>query len=255
MVWVYIALAIPVLFLLLLHFFRVHFSIDVETPAVFRGTVGVSFLWFRREAVVLDVAHTVMGHHEEYDESEEEGEFDESSLDEEVAPAPGTGEGLGPRSDDGQRGAVGIPESWLLFTKRFRVRTRKAFTKWALDVGVWRLLLRFTLKSGRRVLGLLHPALKFMHLGLEDVYDLGRIAAAWSIVQGTIPALACPVGWGFTEPFNFKARLAGGFTGLNVLVFGFLTLFSFPWLPLGSRFLHCWRDPRLNRWQRRVLLP
>ncbi|MDB5049929.1 MAG: hypothetical protein JWO30_3000 [Fibrobacteres bacterium] len=247
MVWVYIALSIPVLILLLLHFLRFHFSIDVQTPASLRGSVGVSFMGFRRE-ISVDAGRAFTAQEGENGDEDENGE-----------PAPQSsgqdGSGTGPASDKGQRGALSIPDSWLGYFSRLKVRLQKAFIKWALDFSVWRLLVRFTLKSGKRVFGLLQPGLKSLHLGMEDVYDLGRIAAAWSVVSGTVPALNCPVQFGFTEPFNFQAKLAGGFTGLNTLIFGLLTVFSFPWIPLGTRFVHCWRDPRLSRWQRRVLLP
>lgn len=266
MVWVCIALSIPVLFLLLLHFIRFHFNLSVETPTTLRGSVGFSFFRFRRE-VTVDAAQAVMGRpsgHGDTDEDDdgnakngEEGAWNRNPNFQAVKPAvhdpvDGTPPSL---PDAGQRGALRVPESWHRMADRFRKRVHKAATKWVLDPGVWRILFRFTMKSGRRVLGLLHPALESMHLSLEDVFDLGRIAAVWSVIRGTIPALAGPVEFGFAQPFAFRARLAGGFSGLDLLVFGLLTLFSFPWLPLGSRFVHCWNDPRLTRWQRRVLLP
>ena len=268
MVWVCIALSIPVLFLVLLHFLRFHFNLSVETPSTLRGSVGVSFFRFRRE-VTVDAAQAVMGRptgKEDADDRDEEG--GKSRDGEEGAwtrnpnfkaadsPAPDSSRTGEPKDPDaGQRGAVRVPESWHRMADRFQKRVHKAATKWIMDPGVWRILFRFTMKSGRRVLGLLHPALEFLHLSLEDVFDLGRIAAAWSVIRGTVPALACPVEFGFAQPFAFRTRLSGGFSGLDLLLFGLLTLFSFPWLPLGSRFVHCWNDPRLTRWQRRVLLP
>ena len=258
MVWVYIALFILVLALVLLQLFRFHFSIDVETPASLRGSIGVSFLWFRREMAV-DAVRAVWGHGiEDDDDDDDEGGFD---VNDQSVPASASRK-IGdepprqaPTPDKGQRGALRIPDSWVSSLDRVQTRLRKAFIKWALDLGVWRILFRFSFRSGRRILGLLGPALKSMYLGMEDVFDLGRIAAAWSVVRGTVPALAAPVEFGFCRPFAFRAKVAGGFTGLEALFFGFLTLFSFPYIPLAKRFLDCWRDPRLNRWQRRVLLP
>lgn len=246
MVWVCIALSIPAFFLMLLHFLRFHFNLSIETPSTLRGSVGVTFFRFRRQ-VTVDAAQAVMGRqagHEDEDDDGEEGTWGGNPNFDRLS-----------NQDPAQRGALRVPESWLRLADRFQKRIHKAATKWVLDPGVWRILFRFTMKSGRRVLGLLHPALKSLHLSLEDVFDLGRIAAAWSVVRGTIPALACPAEFGFAQPFAFRARVEGGFTGLNLLFFGLLTLFSFPWLPLGSRFVHCWNDPRLTRWQRRVLLP
>ena len=60
MVWVCIALSVPVLFLLLLHFLRFHFNLSVETPSTLRGSVGVAFFRFRREATV-DAAQAIKG--------------------------------------------------------------------------------------------------------------------------------------------------------------------------------------------------
>jgi hypothetical protein len=139
---------------------------------------------------------------------------------------------------------------------RWRDRLRRAFSKWILDPGVWRLLIRFSLRSGRRVLGLLGPRLESLQVGLSDAYTLGRAAGAWSVLAGTFPALACPVSYAFeAKEAGARARLGGRFTGLGALAFALLTLTTFPWAGLASRFLHCWRDPRLSRWQRRVLLP
>ena len=260
MVWVCIALSIPVLFLLLLHFLRFHFNLSIETPATLRGSVGISFFRFRRE-VTVDAAQAVMGRRAGHDDADDDdggvGVWSSNPNFQAMKPSAGDSAGGDPPSlpDAGQRGALRVPESWHRMMDRFQKRVHKAATKWVMDPGVWRILFRFTMKSGRRVLGLLHPALESMHLSLEDVFDLGRIAAAWSVIRGTIPALACPVEFGFAQPLAFRARLAGGFSGLDLLLFGLLTLFSFPWLPLGSRFVHCWNDPRLTRWQRRVLLP
>lgn len=259
MVWVCIALSIPILILLLLHFIRFHFNLSVETPTTLRGSVGFSFFRFRRE-VTVDAVQAVMGRQGGNDDADEdgvEGAWSGNPNFQAVKPAvdDSVGGNFTNQPGAGQRGALRVPESWHRMLDRFQKRVHKAATKWVLDPGVWRILFRFTMKSGRRVLGLLHPALESMHLSLEDVFDLGRIAAAWSVVRGTIPALACPVEFGFAQPFAFRARLAGGFSGLDLLLFGLLTLFSFPWLPLGSRFVHCWNDSRLTRWQRRVLLP
>ena len=75
MVWICIALSIPVLILLLLHFLRFHFNLSVETPSTLRGSVGVSFFRFRRE-VTVDAAHAVMGRQAgKGDAEDEDGEI------------------------------------------------------------------------------------------------------------------------------------------------------------------------------------
>lgn len=257
MVWVLIALAIPLTGLLLLHLLRFHFTIDVETPAILRGSIAFSFLAFRRK-VVVDAAQAIRGKGQGAfnDEDDEDHENDE----EKKITTPRVG-GRGAESEaapgggDGQQGAVLIPDVWIRFFERLQLRFKQATTKWVLDPGVWRIALRFSWKSGRRVIGLIHPSISFLHLCLEDVYTLGRFSAAWVVAQGMFPSLNCPTEFGFARPFALRARLSGGFTGLNLVVFGFLTLLTFPWRLLTARFFECWRDPRLTRWQRRVLLP
>jgi hypothetical protein len=251
MVWVLIALAIPLTGLLSLHLLRFRFTIDVETPAILRGSIGVSFLAFRRE-VVVDAAQAIRGRGGDGNADDEDGDHQAATP---GADARGRESEAPPGAGTGQQGAVRIPDRWVRFSDRLQARFRKAVTKWVLDPGVWRIALRFSWKSGRRVIGLIHPAISFLHLCLEDVFALGRISAAWVVAQGMFPALTCPTEFGFARPFALRARLSGGFTGLNLLVFGLLTLFTFPWRPLTARFLECWRDPRLTRWQRRVLLP
>lgn len=242
-VWVYIALAMAALITVLLFLLKFHFSLDLQTPATLKGAAGMSFLWLRRE-VVLDAARALSSWKDEESGKTEPPHSDLSPP----APSPAPG------SD--QRGAVRVPDSWIGTAARFREKLKNASLKTALDWKVWQALILFALKSGRRVLGLLHPGIKSLRVGMEDVYDLGRFAAAWSVFTGTFPALACPVEYGFAEKsFSLKARIAGGFSGLGVLAFGFMTLFTFPWGVLGRRFLHSWRNPALNRWQRRVLLP
>jgi hypothetical protein len=239
MVWVLIALAVPLLALLFLFLLRFHFSLDVQTPSTLKGTVGVSLLWFRRE-IALDAMKAFGDDHDE-DHGETEGH---GALAHDTA------------GGSGQRGAIRIPDSILRRAYRLQNRLRDALSKWILDFGVWRLILRFSLKSGRRVLRLLRPRLKALHVGMEDAYDLARIASIWSVVTGAVPALACPVEYGFGSPhFTLKARVSGGFSGLGLLLFGAGTFYTFPWIPLASRFAQCWRDPTLSRWQRRVLLP
>ena len=110
MVWVCIALAIPAVFLLLLYLLRFHFSFEAETPSVLRGTVGVTFLGFRRE-VIVDAAHAVLGDHSDEDERDDDHD-DHDDLD--------------PDGRAGERGALRIPEAWLRFVKRMQTRIRKS---------------------------------------------------------------------------------------------------------------------------------
>ncbi len=248
MVWACIALAPPLLILLSLQLLRFHFSLDLQTPAAFKGALAVSFLWIRREFTWDGGSALASG-------GGIHGDASQAGVRNGVAgasPSPPEAAATGTR----QRGGLSLPDSWLAFFARIKRRARAASIKWALDFRVWGILLRFTLASGKRMLGLLHPVLEYLQLGIEDVYTLGRIASLWSGLRGAIPALACPTEFLFAaKSFTLRTRLGGRFTGLQALWLGLATVFSFPWVPLASRFLISWRDPRLNRWQRRVLLP
>gem|GEM_PF-5598422 len=155
----------------------------------------------------------------------------------------------------GQAGFLLIPSGLSRKLAAFKKHFRQAALKFALDLSVWRALFAYTTRSGRRVLGLLHPRLEYLHVGMEEVLMMGGFAAVWSSLRGIFPGLDCPVEYGFNErPASVKMKVASRFTGWDVLVFGLLTLFSFPWIRLGSRFIHSWRNPRLKQWQRRLLL-
>jgi hypothetical protein len=100
------------------------------------------------------------------------------------------------------------------------------------------------------------PRLEALHIGLENAFDLSRLAAAWSVAAATVTALDCPVTYGFgAREAELRLRVGGRFTGLRVAAMALLSLTTFPWAALAGRFAQCWRDPVLTRWQRRVLLP
>jgi len=95
---------------------------------------------------------------------------------------------------------------------------------------------------------------EFLRVGGKDVTLLGSFAGAWSALTGMLPSLACPVDYGFLRPFGLHFRIGARASGLGALAAALSLFLSFPWLRLSGRFLHCWRNPRLNRWQRRLLL-
>jgi threonine/homoserine/homoserine lactone efflux protein len=75
-------------------------------------------------------------------------------------------------------------------------------------------------------------------------------------MAGIVPALACDVTYGFgAQESSVKLRGGGRFTALGVFSLLLISVTTFPWAGLAARFAECWRDPRLTRWQRRVLLP
>lgn len=241
MVWVYIALAIPCLFCLLAFLCKFKLAVEWHSPAAIEATARFSFLGFRRE-IELSRADWI----DENDDREDEAPVAEA------APVPEDPVG---RTLHGQAGFLLVPSRLSFWLANLKRHFRRAAVRFALDLSVWRALFKYTSQSGRRVLGLLHPRLEYLHVGMEDVVTLGGFAAAWSSLQGIFPGLAAPVEYGFNErPASVKMKLASRFTGWDILVFGVLTLFSFPWIRLASRFIHCWRNPRLSLWQRRLLL-
>jgi hypothetical protein len=117
-------------------------------------------------------------------------------------------------------------------------------------------LAAFGWRSGRRAVWLLGPRIESLHLGLENAYDLARFASVWSVAQATLPALACPVSYGFGgKQTEIRVRMGGRFTALGLALLGLFSLTTFPFGPLLRRLAHCWRDPELAGWQKRVLLP
>jgi hypothetical protein len=240
MVWSILA-AILLLALFALWLIRFRYHIEFQSPATLRVAAGVHFLWWRK---VLATEPLRLLHHAE--DKSEAG----------TASGSGGGSPLSPGDFPGQRGALSLPASWIDFFGRIRGGFRQAGLKWMLDLGVWRLLAAFGWRSGKRVLWLLGPRLESRHLGLENAYDLARFASVWSAAQATVPALACPVTYGFgVRQAEIRARMAGSFTALGLLMLGLVSLTTFPFGPLIRRFAACWRDPELAGWQKRVLLP
>jgi hypothetical protein len=247
MVWVYIALALILAFLMACHFLRVKFSLSWQSFNNLQGTLGLSFLSMGREFTF----YGGQGHgplDQEFHEIHENKEKPDSN-----SPKPSSQAFAKP--DLGQAGFIRIPRSLIRYSIGLRRRLRKTFIKLALDPRVWRFLLAYLARFAQRGLRLLHFRLEYLHVGFDDVLLLGRFAAVWSTLSGIFPFLACPVQYGFNEkPASIKVGLTGGFTALNLIGLSMVALFSFPWLTLAGRFRVSWRNPELNRWQRRLLL-
>jgi hypothetical protein len=257
MVWSILA-AILLLALLALWLIRFRYHLEYESPATLRLAAGVHFLWWGKTLATDPLRLLGLG----------EGKV---SSDSGPTPTAGPNSAAGPMRDSGpipepgpsgpvdfpgQRGALRLPVTWVEFFAKARGRTRRAGLKWVLEPGVWRLLAAFGWRSGRRVLWLLRPRFESLHLGLENAYDLARFASVWSAAQATLPALACPVTYGFgVSQAEFRVRLGGRFTALGLVLLVLLSLTTFPFGPLLRRFARCWRDPELAGWQKRVLLP
>lgn len=239
MAWAILA-AIPILFLLLLYLIRFRYHVEYESPATLRISAGAHFLGWKK-IISVEPFRAVWGG---------EGQNDhEEPHDEDADPLSGP-------EYRGQRGALRLPDFLTARLRRLKDRARKAGTRWVMDPGVWRLLILFLWRSGRRALWLVHPRMESLHLALKDAWSLGRIAGAWSVLAGTVPALVCEVTYGFgAQEAAVKLRAGGRFTALGVFYLLMISMTTFPWVGLVSRFAECWRDPRLTRWQRRVLLP
>lgn len=253
MVWSILA-AILLLALLALWLIRFHYHIEYESPAKLRVAAGIHFLWWGKTLAtdplrLLGVGEGVPA----------PGSQPDSAPSSAPSSAPGVSpsDGPAPAGDyPGQRGALRVPDFLGARIGRARDKARQAGLKWALDPRVWRILAAFLWRSGRRALWLLHPRIESLHVGLENAYNLARFASVWSVAQATMPALACPVTYGFgTKEAEIRARLGGRFTALGLAGFGLISLTTFPFGPLLRRFAHCWRHPELAGWQKRVLLP
>jgi hypothetical protein len=248
MVWSILA-AIPLLALLALWLFRFRYHLEYESPDALRIVAGVHFLGWKK-ILTAEPLRAFGG-----DAPHGEDEVRASGP----ASHPAGHDPSRPDEPDawaGQRGALRLPDAWAAWIGRSRGRFRRAGLKWLLDPGVWRLLAAFAWRSGRRVLRLARPRLDSLHIGLENAYDLARLASAWSVAQATLPALACPVSYGFgAGKAEIRARLGGRFTALDVIFLALLSMTTFPFGGLLRRFTHCWREPELAGWQKRVLLP
>ncbi len=223
MTWVYLALAIFVACCFFAHALKFKMTMVYCSPKAFVFTAGVSFYWIHWEFSGPGGSRPV---------------------------STGT-----PNSLVAQRGFVSVPVSWQFRIKSIQKHLRLVLLKFALDPKVWRILFIYLTKTGRRTFRLLHLRLESMHIGMEDVLSLGKIAAVWSSLSVLFLPLRCPIEYAFNEkPGSLKINLTGGFSGLQALAFAGSTVFTFPWVSLGHRFFTSWRNPRLNRWQRRLLL-
>ncbi len=244
MVWSILA-ALLLLFLLALWLIRFRYHLEYASPAALRVVAGIHFLGWKK-VLSADPLRAIGS-----DPDEDGGDPGPGSASQPKGDGPDVADGFA-----GQRGALRLPDSWSSFLGRTRERFRRAGLKWVLDPGVWRIVAGFGWRSSRRVLWLARPRMESLHLGLENAYDLARLASVWSVAQATVPALACPVSYGFgARAAEIRMRLGGRFTALDLAVFGLVSLTTFPFGGLLRRFARCWRDPALAGWQKRVLLP
>lgn len=234
-------LALAALALLALHLIRFRYHFAYAFPQATEGVMALSFLGWKKEFRL---------HEAEEPDTSEPADAGPPSGPAAAKAASGTGPGApGPRP--GQEGFLAVPFRERMAT--WKGRLKSAGLKWALDLPVWGHLAAYGLRSGLRALRLVGPSLERLHLASADVVNLGRFAAFWSTVSGLAPFLASPVEYRFAEPFALRFRLSGGCTGLGFLLFALALLLTLPWLSLFRRFRHCWRHPRLNRWQRKVV--
>lgn len=218
---------------------RCRYSFLYVFPALTKGQMAISFFWWRKEFPLGAF-------------SKEESDGDEplaGRIPETKASAADAGQR---RPRPGQEGFVSVPWKERMF--RLRSRLKSAGLKWVLDLAVWGHLLGFALRSGFRTLRFAGPSMEHLHVGSANIQALGRFAAFWSTVSGMVPFLSCPVEYGFDEkPFSLRLRISGGCSALGVMALGLVLLLTVPWRGLAGRFAYCWRHPRLNRWQRKLV--
>lgn len=224
---------------------RCRYSFLYIFPYLTQGRMAITFLWWRKEFP--------LGASSEEESDDGEAPAAGRTSDPQAAPAAVSRPGSGSRRPrPGQEGFVSVP--WKERKARLRIRLKSAGLKWVLDLAVWGHLLGFALRSGFRTLRLAGPSMEHLHVGSANIGGLGRFAAFWSTVTGMVPFLSCPVEYGFDErPFSLRVRISGGCSALGVLAFGLVLFLTIPWRGLASRFAYCWRHPRLNRWQRKLV--
>lgn len=246
--WFLIAALAAASFLLLASWLlRFRYHLEYAFPDSAQGEISFAFLFWRKTMAFHPRIRRQPD--AEASPSPDPGPPTESSG---AVPAdPGVGQDrAAPRP--GQEGFLSVPLSDRM--SRFRRRLKAAALKWAFDLGVWRLLAAFTVRSGFDTLRFVGPSMEYLHVGSAHVYGLGKFAAAWSTLSGMVPFLACPVEYGFNErPFALRFRLSGGCSLLGFLAFVLAWFVAIPWIALWRRFLHCWRNPRPSRWQRRLM--
>lgn len=243
------AFALAALFILAAWLIRFRYAFEYVFPNITRGSMALSFLWWRKEMPI--------GSPDEEDEDGDPRYRGVQAVGERVGAASGStprdsaaGGPPGPRP--GQDGFLALP--WKERKARIRSRLKAASLKWVLDLRVWRHLAGYLLGSGLRILRWVGPSMEHLHVGSANILALGRFASTWATMGGMVPFLACPVEYGFNErPFALRLRISGRCTALGVLAMGAALLFTVPWIRLAGRFRYCWRHPRLNRWQRRLV--
>lgn len=249
-------LALGALFLLALHLIRFRYHFDYAFPHARNGAVTLSFLgWKKQVRFQEDAASSgaATGAATVEPTATATGAATVEATGAATAKAPGEATGAEPGSSGprpGQEGFLAVPFRERMAT--WKGRLKHAGLKFALDLPVWGLLSVYGLRSGLRTLRLVGPSLERLHLASLDVVNLGRFAAFWSTLAGLAPFLASPVEYRFAQPFALRFRVSGGCTGLGFLLFVLALLFTVPWASLLGRFRHCWRNPRLNLWQRKV---
>jgi hypothetical protein len=239
MVWVSIALAIVLLFLLVCHFIRIKFTVKWQSLNSFQTTFGFSFLQWEQEIT--------------FNGGQDRNASVKSMVSDYHSPIANDPGFTKPTRE--QAGFIRLPQSLTRAIHKFRRHLKKTLIKLALDPRVWRFVIKYVMGFARRGFHLLHIRLEYLAISFDDILLLGKFAAVWSSLAGMITFLACPVQYGFNEkPASIRLGMDGGFTVLNLIGFGILALFSFPWVGLAKRFWVSWRNPELNRWQRRLLL-
>lgn len=219
--------------------FRCRYSFLYVFPYLTQGRMAVTFLWWRKEFHLSAP-------------SEEESDGDDPAAGRPPEPRTSDPGQVLRRPRPGQEGFVSIP--WKERKARLKSKLKSAGLKWVLDLAVWGHLLGFALRSGFRTLRLAGPSMEHLHVGSANIGGLGRFAAFWSTVTGMVPFLSCPVEYGFDErPFSLRVRISGGCSALGVLALGLVLFLTIPWRGLANRFAYCWRHPRLNRWQRKLI--
>ncbi len=239
MIWVWIAIAIPALFVLTLASIRFHLEAEYLSPLHVSSTAKISFFGLSWKKEI---------HFQKPAESDTSSTTDDST--ERVTENPA---GVFLSAASSESGFVVIPESWTRKVTAARRRFRPAFKKFLLDPVAWKIISGYLFAAGWRLLRTLNLRLRYLSIGLEDVLSMGKLAAVISVLRGIFPALACPIEYRFCQSTaSARVQCTAGFSALKLCSTLFMLLFTFPWFRLAARFRAGWRNPELNGWQRRI---
>lgn len=136
-----------------------------------------------------------------------------------------------------------------------RTRLRRALFLFVTDGAVWRSLLAYSLRSLRRLFGLLDLEVT-ARVSHYNPATMGRIAGYWYAARPFLRTRRLELQFDFEKPrFSVELTARGGFTLMRALACAILIFFSFPWFRLSRRAWRSWNlsaPLRFSGWRKWV---